>query len=66
MTDFQVGDRLRMKGLPAGIADVTVTGVGVCDDPDGPAGCCGKPTVLFNDPQSGEPDEGHAEDFERA
>jgi len=32
MTDFQVGDRLHMKLLPPGIADVTVTAVDVCDD----------------------------------
>ena len=60
MTDFQVGDRLHMNLLPPGVADVTVTGLGECDD-DG----CGKPTVCFLDPQSGEPDEGHAEDFSK-
>jgi hypothetical protein len=65
---FQVGDRLRMRELPAGVADITVTALGVCDDDQGPdeAGNpteCGKPTVVFTDPQSGEEDEGHAEDF---
>jgi len=64
MTDFQVGDRAHMKLLPPGVADVTITGIGVCDDPED-SDACGKPTVTFLDPQSGEPDEGHADDFEK-
>lgn len=68
MTDFKVGDRLRMNELPPGVADVIVTDVGVCDEDLGPdeAGNpteCGKLTVHYLDPETGEPDEAHAEDF---
>lgn len=61
---FKVGETVHMKQLPPGVADVTVTALGECDDQQGDGSLCGQPTVWFNDPQSGEPDEGHASDFE--
>lgn len=57
---FEVGDRVHMTMLPPGVADVTVKALGVCDDKG-----CGKPTIVFDDPQSGEEDEGHATDFKK-
>lgn len=62
MTDFQVGDRAHMNMLPPGVADITVTGTGTCGD-DHNGSPCPKPTIIYADPESGEPDEAHAEDF---
>lgn len=56
---FQVGDTVHMNLVPPGVADVTVKGLGTCDED----GCSDRHTIVFDDPQSGEPDEGHASDF---
>lgn len=62
MEPFEVGDIVHMTLLPPGVADVEVTGIGTCgDDHDGTP--CPKPTITYLDPQSGEEDEAHAEDF---
>lgn len=62
MTDtnpFAVGDIVHMNLLPRGIADVTVKGLGTCDED----GCSNRHTIVFDDPETGDEDEGHASDF---
>lgn len=70
MTDLQVGDVVHMKLVPPGVADVTVIEIGTCTedlgpDPQGNPIECGMPTVVFNDPESGELDEVHAAEFQK-
>lgn len=67
---FKKGDRVLMKAIIE-MADrttaeqyaVEVLDVGTCDETFASGGNCNLPTIHFNDPESGEPDEAHAEDF---
>lgn len=59
---FRVGDTVRMKGVPAGVADVVVKGVEECTE--GAECSLGVDVILYDDPETGEPDEAHASSFD--
>jgi hypothetical protein len=59
---FRPGDKVRMAIVPPGVADVSVMEIGTCDEQHG-GEPCGEPTITFADPETGEPDEAHADDF---
>lgn len=58
MSNFQVGDRATFKNTPF---TVTVTEVSVCEDEN----CC-REVIAFVDPETGEEDTAHAEEFLRS
>jgi hypothetical protein len=60
MSKFQIGDRVRMPGVPF---VVTVEEIGRCEDGDD---CdLGGETFRFADPESGENDWMHSAEFEK-
>lgn len=60
---FRVGDTVRMKGVPAGVADVVVKGIEECPT-HGTRCSLGVDVIVYDDPETGEPDEAHASSFD--
>jgi len=61
MPRFEIGDRVQMPGVPI---TVEVLEIGECEDAG--FGCCTWPeTFRFKDPQTGEDDWCHTDEFEK-